>query len=120
VTKKRFEDLEVWKRGCRLVCSLYELTREGDFARDFALRDQIRRAAISIPSNIAEGFERESGRFFTNSLRIAKGSSGELRTQLYIAAKLGYFSREKANGLIEGCEEISRMLSGLIRRLKSD
>ena len=105
-TWERFEDMQVWQKACRLVCEVYEVTREGEFARDFGLRDQIRRAAVSIPSNIAEGFEQDSDKVFSRSLKIAKGSSGELRTQLYIAAKLKYVTGERAKELVTEAEEI--------------
>ena len=115
---KRFENLEVWKKGCRLVVAVYRVTKSGEFGRDFALRDQIRRAAISIPSNIAEGYERNSPGSFRNSLQIAKGSAGEVRTQLYIAGKLEYLMRRQLKDLLSASEEVSRMLAGYIARLK--
>jgi len=118
-TWKRFEDMQVWQKACRLVCAVYEVTREGEFARDFGLKDQIRRAAVSIPSNIAEGFEQNSDKAFAHSLTIAKGSSGELRTQLYIAAKLHYARGERARELVARAEEISKMVAGLIKHLKA-
>ena len=74
------EKLEVWKRGCRLAVDLYNALEQ---CRDYGLKDQITRSAISVPSNIAEGFERDSSREFSRFLKIAKGSCGELRTQLY-------------------------------------
>ena len=118
-TWKRFEDMEVWQKACRLVCEVYEVTREGELAKDFGLRDQIRRAAVSIPSNVAEGFEQDSDKVFARSLKIAKGSSGELRTQLYIAAKLDYVAGGKVKELVSEAEEISKMLAGLIRHLEA-
>jgi four helix bundle protein len=88
------------------------------WARDFTLRDQIRRAALSVPSNIAEGFERDSDRAFSNALSIAKGSSGELRTQLYIASRLGYLDKAQMRELVHRAEEVSRMLARIILHLK--
>ena len=82
---ERFEDLEVWKRAKHLTCELYALARKGAFAKDFGFRDQICRAAVSIVSNIAEGFERRSNSQFMYFLDIANGSAGEVRAQLYIA-----------------------------------
>jgi four helix bundle protein len=115
---KRFEEMHVWKKSCQLACVVYEETREGEVAKDFGFRDQIRRSAVSVASNIAEGFERGSDNAFANFLAIAKGSSGELRTQLYIAGKLGYIDSERMNALVAQAEEISKMLFGLIKHLK--
>ena len=117
-TWKQFEDMDVWEQACRLVCEIYDLTREEAVSRDFAFRDQIRRSALSVPSNIAEGFERQSDRAFANFLDIAKGSCGELRTQLYIAVRLDHVSADRATALIEEARRISRMLSGLIKHLR--
>ncbi len=108
-----FEDLEVWKRACRLavdICALMKASKE------YILKDQMSRAAISIASNIAEGAERGSKAEFVRFLNIAKGSAAELRTQLYIASKLGVIiPEEKASLLISEAKEISNMLHGLIR-----
>ena len=106
------EKLEVWKRGCRLAVDLYNALEQ---CRDYGLKDQITRSAISVPSNIAEGFERDSSREFSRFLKIAKGSCGELRTQLYIAAETGFLERDMAFLMIREASEISRMLRGLIK-----
>ncbi len=89
-TVNHFEDLEVWQRARPLTAKIYTLARQGEFAKDFGFRDQICRAAVSIVSNIAEGFERRSNRQFQQFLDIANGSAGELRAQLYVALDLGY------------------------------
>ena len=108
-----FENLEVWQRSCRLAVEVYQLL-EG--CKIYALRDQIGRAAISIASNIAEGAERGSKAEFIRFLNIAKGSAAELRTQLYIAAKLGtIFPEEQLALLIAELKDISKMLHGLIK-----
>jgi four helix bundle protein len=117
-TWRSFEAMDVWKMGCRLVIDVYRAMGEGQGRRDFALRDQIRKSALSIPSNIAEGFERESPSAFIPFLYYSKGSCGELRTQLYIAAKLGYIDRARLKDLVRQAKDISRMLSGLIKYLK--
>jgi len=88
MTFKKLEDIDAWKRGCRLAVEIYKLTMEEPIAKDWGLRDQLRRSAVSVPSNIAEGYERNSNREFRRFLFIAKGSCGELRTQLYILKAL--------------------------------
>ncbi len=115
----RFEDIKAWQEARNLTQLLYLLTKTGDFARDFALRDQIRRSAISIMSNIAEGFERGGDKEFIQFLYIAKGSCGEVRAQLYIAHDVGYLPEDDWRKLIEQCEKISKMLSGLITYLQN-
>jgi len=110
-----FEELEVWKRACRLAI---EVSRSLASSREFALRDQMVRACISIPSNIAEGSERDSRQDFIRFLRIAKGSAAELRTQTYIALKLETIPKDDADRFVQECKEISAMLQGLIRSLE--
>ena len=80
---KRFEDIESWKSARKLTKQIYEITAAGEFTRDFGLNDQIRRASVSILSNIAEGFERGGDQEFLQFLSVAKGSCGEVRAQLY-------------------------------------
>lgn len=109
--------MEVWQDSIELCDSVYSLTNKGDFAKDFALRDQIRKSAISVPSNIAESFERESPRQFLYFLVIAKGSCGELRTQLKIAEKLNYISNTAYSEYSEKCEKVSRQIKGLSKYL---
>ena len=91
-TAKRFEDLEVWQKAKELTNLIYRLSSSGAFARDFGLRDQMRRAAVSIMSNIAEGIERQTQAMFMQYLARAKGSAGELRAQLYIALEQEYIT----------------------------
>ena len=109
-----FEELEVWKRSSRLAVSVLELIEP---VKLYALRDQMARSCISVPSNIAEGAERESDREFRRFLAIAKGSAGELRTQLYIGIRAGSFSADAANPLIEETKQIASMIEGLRKRL---
>ncbi|MFT4176702.1 MAG: four helix bundle protein [Luteolibacter sp.] len=109
-----FEDLEVWKRSSRLAVDVLQLV---DPIRLYALRDQMARSCISVPSNIAEGAERESNREFRRFLSIAKGSVGELRTQLYIGLAAGVFTHETASPLIKEAKEIGAMIEGLRKRL---
>jgi four helix bundle protein len=87
---KNFEDLEIWKDARLLTRGIYQLTRDSKFSKDFALRDQIRRAAVSIMSNIAEGFERGGNQEFIQFLYVAKASCGEVRSQLYVALDQSY------------------------------
>ncbi len=94
-----FEDLRVWQKGISLVKQVYLITREGEISRDFGLRDQLRRAAVSIPTNIAEGFERYSRKEYVNFLNIAKGSAGEVRSLVRVALEVGYFDRQTYDSL---------------------
>ena len=107
---KSFEDLEVWQRACRLAVEIFEQFRSCDFIN---LKNQIERSALSTPSNIAEGAERGGVKEFSQFLKIAKGSCGELRTQLYIAAKLKSLESQKSKSLIAESKEISAMIEGL-------
>ena len=109
-----FEDLEVWKRSSRLAVSVLELI---DPIKLYALRDQMARCCISVPSNIAEGAERESNRDFRRFLSIAKGSVGELRTQLYIGLAAKIFTSEAAMPLVQEAKEIGSMIEGLRKKL---
>ena len=109
-----FEELEVWKRSCQLAVRVYEELRE---CREFSLRNQMQRAAISVASNIAEGSER-GGKDFLRFLKIARGSAAELRTQCYIACKIGVIKTESMQSLVGDLKEISKMLTGLARSLK--
>lgn len=113
---RSFEDLDVWKRACQLAVQVYEALRP---CRDFALRDQMQRAVVSIASNIAEGAER-GGKDFARFLRVARGSAAELRTQCYIAAKVGVLPTDHMNRLVAESKEISKMLTGLARSLKTE
>ena len=113
---KSFEDLDVWKNAMQLVVAIYAEFKEN---KDYGFRDQIQRAAVSIPSNIAEGYERQSNKEFIQFLYIAKGSSGELQTQLYIAQKLNYLVTNKAKELIDKSKKVSSMIHNLINYRKT-
>ncbi len=111
-----YEELEVWRKSCQLSVELYALLRE---CKDFGLKDQMTRAAVSIASNIAEGAERGSTADFIRFLYIAKGSAAELRTQVYIAAKVGTILPDsKTSELIAELKSISSMLHRMIKSLK--
>jgi four helix bundle protein len=118
-TAKRFEDLEVWQKAKELTNLVYSLSSSGSFSRDFGLRDQLRRAAVSITSNIAEGFESRTQVLFIQYLGRAKGSAGELRAQLYIAKDQGYVSEEEFKTALSLAEICSRQLARLIQYLES-
>ena len=108
----RFEDLDVWKRSARLSADLYTQLRD---LKDFGFKDQITRSGLSVPSNIAEGFERESQKETLNFLSYAKGSCGELRCQIYIGMRIDYIPEDIGQKWIQETVEISSMLSGLIK-----
>jgi four helix bundle protein len=111
----RYEDLDVWKESARLSAEIF---RYFDGNKDFPFRDQIVRSGLSIPSNIAEGGEREPGRDSLRFLVIAKGSCGELRTQIYIGMSIGYISQEVGKRWLGQTRKISAMLYSLIRALR--
>lgn len=115
---KSFEDLAVWQEGCKIAKEIYQVTGEGDLTKDFGLRDQIRRCAVSIPSNIAEGKERETVKELIRYLYIAKGSAAELRTQLFIANKIGYLNEQTYIDLAEKIVKVSAILGKFIKMLK--
>ena len=110
---ERFEDFIAWQKARRLTSEIYKVTNEGQFARDFGLRDQIRRAAISSMSNVAEGFERGRAGEFHQFLSVAKGSCAELRAQLYIALDVGYIQTETFDRLMSQAIEVGQILGGL-------
>jgi four helix bundle protein len=115
---KPFEEFDLWKRAFALSVAIYRLTKEAAFDKDWALRDQIRRAAISIPSNIAEGYERRAPTEFRQFLSIAKGSCGEVRTQLQIAAGVEMVDSKRCDPLIAECKEVSAMIGGFMKSLQ--
>ena len=115
----RFEDLTCWQEATAIATEIYLMSKDGDLGKDFGLRDQLRRSAVSIASNIAEGKERETVPEFTRFLYIAKGSAGELRTQLYIAEQIGYLDKEKYQALNNRIEKIGAMIGSLIKTLKT-
>ena len=115
---KNFEDLEIWKEARRLTQGIYQLTKDSKFSKDFGLRDQIQRAAISIMSNIAEGFERGGNQEFIQFLYVAKGSCGEVRSQLYVALDQKYVDQRVADNLLMILKRLSVMIKHLIDHLK--
>jgi len=113
-----FEEIISWQKARELNAEIYRVTNNNEvFNKDYGLRDQMRRASISISSNIAEGFERETKKEFIRFLYIAKASAGEFRSQLYLASDLGYISNSEFYSLNEKVNEISKLLSGFIKYL---
>lgn len=116
---QRFEDLEVWQLTRKLLKSIYQLTAKITFSKDLVLVNQIRRSVVSIISNIAEGFERKSKKEFIHFLYTAKGSCGELRSQLYVALDLNYIKKDEFHENYQLAEKISKSLAGFIKYLQS-
>lgn len=117
-TIRQFEDIEAWQKARLLVKFVYDLSRAGEFSRDYILRGQIRRAAVSVMSNIAEGFERSGNKEFLRFLAMAKGSCGEVRSQLYVARDLGYLDGKPFELASQKAMEVSRMVSGMMKHLR--
>lgn len=115
---KNFEDLEIWKDARALTIAIYLLTKNPKFAKDFGMRDQIRRAVVSIMSNIAEGFERGGNQEFIQFLYVAKASCGEVRSQLYVAMDQSYIAQKDCEELTKSFRRLSIMISNLIDYLK--
>ena len=110
---ERFEDLIAWQKARILTKEIYEITRTGEFAKDFGLSGQIQKASVSIMSNIAEGFERGGRGEFHQFLSIAKGSAAEVRSQLYVALDIGYLSKRDFQIIMKKAEEVGRIIGGL-------
>ena len=118
-TFKKFEEIECWKKARELTREIYEITNKPAFSRDFGLKDQIRRAAVSVMSNIAEGYDRSGTAEFVHFLATAKGSAAEVRCQLYVAADQGYIHKDHFVKLNSLAAETARMLSGLMKYLRT-
>lgn len=115
---ERFEDLIAWQKARSLTAEIYRASGQGRLFRDFALRDQIRRAAVSIASNIAEGFERWSLGEFHRFLTYAKGSCGELKTQLYIAGEVGYLDEPALVPLLSHAQSVGEIIGRLRKSIE--
>lgn len=118
-TFRTFEDIEGWKLARQLTIEVYRVSAAAPFSTDLALLNQIRRATVSIMSNIAEGFDRDGNKEFVNFLTIAKGSAAEVRAQLYVAVDQNYISEKEFETLSELTNNIGRVLAGLIKYLQS-
>lgn len=108
-----YEDLDVWKRACRLSCQIYETLSN---CKDFSFKDQITRSGLSIPCNIAEGFERGSIKERRQFLYYSKGSAAELKTQIYIGQKVGFIRSDTASKWLDEVSQLKKMLAALIQR----
>ena len=116
---QRFEDIEAWQKARELTKAIYAMSNDGQFARDFGLRDQVRRASVSIMSNIAEGFGRGGNKEFIQFLSTAKGSASEVQAQLYVALDAGYINQDQFQKLYSETEATARMIAGLLRYLQN-
>jgi four helix bundle protein len=117
-TITRFEDIEAWQLGRELKRQVYALSKAGEFAKDFALKDQIRRAAISVTANIAEGFEREGNREFLQFLSTSKGSCGEVQDHLYTALDETYITQQQFENLYGTAAEVGRKIGAFMKYLQ--
>jgi len=115
---RSFEDLLVWQMGIELVKRIYRVTTEGDFSRDFGLKDQILRASVSVPTNIAEGFELSSRKEYLKFLNIAKGSAGEVRSLLRVAWEIGYIESTQYAELKDATMKLSAYLFNHMRSIR--
>ncbi|MBI5119003.1 four helix bundle protein [Candidatus Poribacteria bacterium] len=116
--RERFEDLIVWQKSMDLAVTVYHICQKGALSKDWGLRDQLRRAAISVPANIAEGYERGSRKEYIQFLKIAKGSIGELRCLFQLANRVEHIESQTATPLIENSAEVSRILKAMMRSLE--
>ncbi len=116
---EKFEDIIAWQKALELSTLVYKMTNKDKFSKDFGLKDQIRRASVSVVSNIAEGFERESNNQFIYFLIIAKGSAGELRSQIYIAKNQDYITKEEFEILNNKVIEVSKTIGGFLSYLRT-
>lgn len=118
-TFKRFEEIIAWQKARQATKLVYEVTSQGNFSKDFGLRDQIRRSSVSIMANIAEGYGRRSDKEFSNFLNIAHGSIAETQSHLYVALDLNYLPEDDFEKLYGLFDEDSRMVMGLTQHLKT-
>jgi four helix bundle protein len=116
---KRFEDIESWKKARLLVKEIHEITQRNNFKKDFSLKDQIKRASVSIMSNVAEGFDSGSNRSFIKYLNISLGSSSEVKSILYVALDQEYISEDIFEELYQQCEEIKKLIKGFKKYLNT-
>ena len=114
---ERFEDIQAWQKTRELNKTIYEITKNSHFSKDFSLRDQIRRASVSIMANIAEGFGRRSNKEFANFLNMAHGSAAEVQCHFYIALDMQYINKEDFEMLYQKADEVSKITQGFMNYL---
>ena len=117
-TFKRFEDIQAWQKAREITKRIYLVSNRGEFAKDFSLRDQMKRASVSMMANIAEGHGRRTRNEFANFLNIARGSAIELQSHLYVARDLNYISPEEFSEIYDMLDEVSKMTVGLAKYLR--
>lgn len=117
---RKFEDLNIWKLSLKITKNIYDLTSKKLFSRDFSLRDQIRRAIISVSSNIVEGFEKNNNNELSRFLKIAKGSAGEVRNQLYIALAIEYITQGEFDEVNRQLEDLANQIGSFISYLNKN
>jgi four helix bundle protein len=115
----KFEEIPIWQQSMEIAHAIYALTLQGSFSKDFALKDQIRRSAISISSNIAEGYERDNNKEFIRFLAFAKASAGEVRSQLHLAMRFGYIDTNTGRNILQELMNVSSSIRGFMSYLKS-
>ena len=118
-TIKRFEEIKAWQESRELAKLVYSITNHGSFAKDFGLRDQIRRAAVSVGSNVAEGFARNGNKEFAKFLWIARGSAAEVQSQAYVAKDIGYVSDDDFAAIYDKAQSCSRMIYSFIKAMRN-
>ena len=118
-TFSKLEDIQAWQKARQVTRMIYQVTVGGEFARDYGLRDQVRRASVSIMANITEGFGRRSDKEFANFLNVAHGSASEVQSHLYVALDMRYIEQAKFDEIYSLLEEISRMTLALAQRLRA-
>ena len=116
-TISRFEDIMAWQKARKLTNSIYQITKNDDFARDYGLKDQIRRSSVSVMANIAEGFARRSDKDFAHFLNISRSSAAEVQSHLYIAVDEKYIRQEDLDKIYSELEEVSKMIFALAKHL---
>ena len=115
---QKFEELNIWKLSIKLTKEIYDRTSKREFLKDFGLRDQIRRAIVSVSSNIVEGFERNNNNEFVRFLKIAKGSAGEVRNQIYIALSINYITKQEFDKINKDLEYLASQIGRFISYLE--
>ncbi len=116
---RRFEDIQAWQKARELVQGIYEISADGEWGRDFGLKDQVRRAAVSVMSNIAEGFGRQSNRDFARFLDIARGSATEVQSLLYVSLDIGYISQAECDRLYTLTDETIALITKFTTYLRT-